>query len=211
MADSTLTQKAILTALDGLYDYSVNGGSASIGLATASDLADSYRSANRSADASARKLVRWQTGKATAVGFATNLGGIATLPASVPANLASVLYIQLRMVAAIADLSGRDLHDDRVQTLAFACLTGKSTGDVLKKAGIVAGKKLYVAGVKRIAGATLTKINRAVGFRLVTKFGKTGVVNLGKGVPLVGGLVGGGFDGGSTYAVGTAARTLFRP
>ena len=211
MADSTLTQKAILTTLDRLYDYSVNGRSASIGLATAPSLAASYRSKTDSADAAARKLVRWQTGKATAVGFATNLGGVATLPASVPANLASVLYIQLRMVAAIADLSGRDLHDDRVQTLAFACLTGKRTSDVLKKAGIVAGKKLYVAGVKRIAGATLTKINRAVGFRLVTKFGKTGVVNLGKGVPLVGGLVGGGFDGTSTYAVGKAARTLFRP
>ncbi|WP_022835026.1 EcsC family protein [Salisaeta longa] len=211
MADSTLTQKAILTTLDRLYDYAVNGGAASIGLATAPDLASSYRTQAGSADAAARKLVRWQTGKAATAGFVTNLGGIATLPVAVPANLTSVLYIQLRMVAAIADLSGHDLQDDRVQTLAFACLTGKSTADLLKRAGVVAGKKLYVAGVKRIAGATLTKINKAVGFRLVTKFGKTGVVNLGKGVPLIGGIVGGGFDGGSTYAVGKAARNLFRP
>ena len=34
------------------------------------------------------------------------------------------------------------------------------------------------------AGITM---NKAVGFRLLTKFGQTGLVNLGKAIPLVGG------------------------
>jgi hypothetical protein len=55
----------------------------------------------------------------------------------------------------------------------------------------------------------LTKINRAVGFRLITKFGKTGVINLGKGIPLLGSAVGAVFDGVSTNIVGNAAIKTF--
>lgn len=207
---TNLTQQAILKTLDRLYDYSVNGAPSAIGLATASNLADSYRQDADTPSDAARSLVRWQTGKAAAAGFVTNIGGLVTLPVSLPANLTGILYIQLRMVAAVADLAGRDLGDDKVQTLAYACLTGKTTTDLLKNAGITVGKKLYVAGVKRISGATLTKINQKVGFRLVTKFGKTGVVNLGKGTPMIGGFIGAAFDGGSTRTIGGAARTVFR-
>jgi hypothetical protein len=55
----------------------------------------------------------------------------------------------------------------------------------------------------------LTKINRAVGFRLITKFGKTGVINLGKGIPLLGSAVGAVFDGVTTNIVGNAAIKTF--
>lgn len=44
--------------------------------------------------------------------------------------------------------------------------------------------------IKKIPGSTITKINQKVGFRLLTKFGNTDVVNLGKMVPLVGGVIG---------------------
>jgi hypothetical protein len=37
----------------------------------------------------------------------------------------------------------------------------------------------------------ITKINQKVGFRLLTKFGSKGVINLGKMVPLTGGIIGG--------------------
>jgi hypothetical protein len=43
-------------------------------------------------------------------------------------------------------------------------------------------------------GATISRINQAVGFRLLTKFGETGVVNLGKAVPILGGIIGGAVD-----------------
>ena len=55
----------------------------------------------------------------------------------------------------------------------------------------------------------IKKINKAVGFRLLTKFGQTGAINLGKGIPLVGGVVGGAFDGTTTYGIGSVAKNIF--
>ena len=48
-----------------------------------------------------------------------------------------------------------------------------------------------------------------VGFRLVTKFGTKGLINLGKAVPLVGGLIGGVMDLASTNIMGNVARDTF--
>lgn len=55
----------------------------------------------------------------------------------------------------------------------------------------------------------LTKINKAVGFRLVTKFGSKGLINLGKVVPVLGGVIGGGLDAFTTNIVGNQARNTF--
>jgi hypothetical protein len=52
-------------------------------------------------------------------------------------------------------------------------------------------------------------LNKAVGFRLVTKFGEKGVVNLGKAVPLVGGFIGGAVDGIGTNIVGKTVKKVF--
>ena len=45
--------------------------------------------------------------------------------------------------------------------------------------------------------------------RFVTKFGEKGVVNLGKLVPVVGGVVGGGFDFAATKIIGDNAYRMF--
>ncbi|MBQ4442795.1 MAG: TerB family tellurite resistance protein [Bacteroidales bacterium] len=55
----------------------------------------------------------------------------------------------------------------------------------------------------------LTKINQAVGFRLFTKFGQKGLVNIHKAIPVLGGVVGGTVDAMSTYAIAKAAKALF--
>ncbi len=44
---------------------------------------------------------------------------------------------------------------------------------------------------------------------MVTKFGQTGVINLGKTVPLVGGVISGTFDGTTTYTIGRVAKNVF--
>ena len=46
-------------------------------------------------------------------------------------------------------------------------------------------------------------------FRLVTKFGEKGAINLGKAVPLVGGIIGGSFDSITTNTIGNVARDTF--
>ena len=62
---------------------------------------------------------------------------------------------------------------------------------------------------KTLPGAVLTKINQAVGFRLFTKFGQKGLVNIHKAIPVLGGVVGGTVDAMSTYAIAKAAKALF--
>jgi hypothetical protein len=43
----------------------------------------------------------------------------------------------------------------------------------------------------------------------VTKFGEKGVINLGKAVPIFGGLIGATFDSVATNTIGNIARNTF--
>src|SRR5207247_2022454 len=106
----------LMKALDWAYDQALNGIPA-LGMDSAVELADSYRNGAGSIDASAQRLVRWQVTKAGTAGFVTGLGGLLVLPVTIPANLGSVLLIQLRMIAAIAHLYGHDVRDDQVRTM----------------------------------------------------------------------------------------------
>jgi 4-diphosphocytidyl-2C-methyl-D-erythritol kinase len=63
--------------------------------------------------------------------------------------------------------------------------------------------------ILRISGQFLKRINQAVGFRLVTKAGSRGAVNLVKGVPIVGGVVGGALDAATTKVIGQTAKRVF--
>lgn len=114
------------------------------------------------------------------------------------------------MVAAIAHMGGHDIRSDRVKTVCFACLCGSAAVDIIKDAvGKTVGRKLAEEAIRRLSAEAIKKINQAVGFRLLTKFGQTGVINMGKGVPVVGGIVGGAFDGTTTYSIGRVAKRIF--
>ena len=79
-------------------------------------------------------LIRNQVTKCTTTGFLTGLGGFITLPITIPADLASSMYIQVRMIAAIAYIGGYNLHDDAVKTMIYATLLKIDLGNVLKQA-----------------------------------------------------------------------------
>ena len=203
---NNLTESKIMDVLNWSYDKAVQGVA---GLDSAYDLADDYLKQEGSLHAQANSLIRWQNTKAGTSGFLTGLGGIITLPVAIPANVASVMYVQIRMIAAIAHMGGYNLNDDRVKSLVFLCLTGNAAKDILKDVGIVVGKKLAENAIKNISGKTIVAINKKVGFRLLTKFGEKGVINLGKAIPLLGGFVGATFDSVSTNTVGNIARDTF--
>jgi uncharacterized tellurite resistance protein B-like protein len=114
------------------------------------------------------------------------------------------------MIAAIAHMGGYDIKSDQVKGLVYVCMAGSQAKDILKNIGIQFGTKFSKSLIQRyVTGAALTKINQAVGFRLVTKFGTKGVVNLGKAIPLFGGIVGGSFDAITTKKIGNVACNLF--
>jgi hypothetical protein len=113
------------------------------------------------------------------------------------------------MSAAVARIAGYDLDSDRVRTFIIACLVGDAMKDIVKNAGIKAGTGLTKSLLKKVPGKVLIEINKKVGFRLVTKAGEKGAINLMKGVPLVGGVVGGAFDAAACRIVGKNAKQLF--
>jgi len=201
-----LTEGKVMKALDWAYEKSVYGGIP--GLSTAEELANDFAHIKNSTNR-ANSLIRWQNAKGATSGFVTGLGGIFTLPVSIPANITTVLYIQVRMIAAIAHIGGHDIKSDRVKTLVYICLVGSAATDVLKDVGIAVGRKFTEKAIENISRDTIVKINQRVGFRLLTKFGEKGVVNLVKFLPLVGGVIGGTIDAVATNTIGNVARNTF--
>jgi hypothetical protein len=201
--------RVMLRALNWAYDR------ASISIPTldsAEDLAKRHLAKRPGLpDKAISDLITWQVGYAGAAGFVSNIGGLITMPLALPANLASVLLIQLRMIAAIAHIRGYEISDERVRTLAFLCLAGRSGTTILQEIGVGLGTKLTARMIMHISDATLSRVNQAIGFKLVTKAGTSGFINLSRVVPLAGGLVGGGFDAVVTRGIGAVARKTFIP
>ena len=156
-----------------------------------------------------KNMLKNQILKCTTSGFLTGFGGIITLPITIPTNIGSVLYVQMRMIACTAYLAGYDLKSDQVQTFVYACLAGVSVNQLIKKVGIEVGKKVATNAINKIPGKTLTKINQKIGYRFITKFGQKGSVNLGKMIPGVGAVVGGGLDYLETKAIAKRAYKMF--
>jgi hypothetical protein len=173
------------------------------------NFAEEYKTKYVTSEIAAKELVKWQIAKCGTSGFVTGFGGFITMAATLPANITSVLYVQLRMIAAIAYLGGYDPNDDAVQTMVYMCLVGEAIGDVMKQVGIKVGNKVALNALKKLPGKVLTRINQKVGFRLLTKFGTKGVVNLVKVVPVAGAVVGAGFDIASTRIIASSAVKMF--
>lgn len=202
-----LDENKIIQILNSCYDKALNG--IPVISDSVEELANNYIEKYGHTDTAITKLINYQITKCGTSGFLTGLGGLITLPIAIPANISSVIYVQLRMIAAIAYIRGFNPSDDEVRTLAYACLTGSAMVDILKSAGINFSQKLTISMIKKIPGAVLTKINQKVGFRFITKFGEKGIINLSKMVPLVGGIIGGTMDVFSTKTIANNAKKIF--
>ena len=202
-----LTEKQWLDILDQIYAVTLNGVPKVS--KPVSEFADEYLEKYKDSKIASRKLVNNQILKCTTSGFLTGLGGAITLPFALPANITSVLYVQMRMIAAVAYLNGYDLNGDETHSFVYACLVGVSLNNVVKQSSIVFGVKVCNTLVKKIPSKVLTKINQIVGFRFITKFGKTGLVNLGKLFPVVGGVIGGTLDFAETKVIANRAIKWF--
>lgn len=197
----------MVRVLDWAYEKSLNG------IPGFSDpilkFAENYISGSGTLDEKVNSLIRWQMGKTSTSGFLTGLGGLITLPVSIPADISTGIYVHMRMIAAIAHIGGYDIKDDKVRSLIYLCLVGESVKDILKDGGITIGSTLALSSLKSVSGKTLSKINRMVGFKLVTKFGQKGAVNLVKFVPVAGGIIGATVNAITTNTIGHVAKKTF--
>jgi hypothetical protein len=202
----SINKQLIMQILEWAYEKTLNGIP---GLDSVDDLARKFMMKEGTLHEKADSLIRWQNVKAGTSGFLTGIGGLMTLPVAIPANLASVLFIQIRMIAAIAHMGGYNLRDEKVKTLVYVCLAGNFAKDIIQETGIMIGTKLTARVVESISERSLLAINQKVGFRLVSKYGGKSAINIGKAVPLVGGLIGGTIDTVTTNLIGNTARNIF--
>ena len=205
--EKTMTQENIMSMLETLYEKSINGipkVSKPIDM-----LAAEYLEKTDSVEKAAKKFNKYQIAKCTTSGFLTSFGGVLLLPVTIPANIGSVLYVQMRMIACLAYMGGYDINSDQVQTLVYACLAGISVDQVVKKVAIECGEKFGKALVNKIPGKALVAINKKVGFRLFTKWGEKGLINIGKLIPVLGGVIGGGLDFVETKIIAKRAYKMF--
>ena len=203
---SILSEKTILKVLDRAYAQALEGMP---GVQSADDLARQFTAREGTLEERVNSLIRWQIAKAATSGFVSGLGGLLTMPVSVPANISVVLFVQIRMIAAIAIMSGHDVNDDRIKSLVYASMAWNAAKKILLDIGIDVTTRLALKAIARIPDMALAAINHQVGFRLLTKFGEKGVINLGKAAPLAGAMVGATFEAVSTNAVGSVAREVF--
>lgn len=202
-----ISQEDIMKLLDSCYEKCLNGVPKVS--PNVEDMAKNYLQKHKSKEEACKVMIKNQIVKCTTSGFITGFGGIITMPVTLPANIGSVLYVQMRMIACTAYMAGFELNSDQTQTFVYACLAGVSVNELIKQAGIKFGVKFANGLIKKIPGKVLTKINQKVGFRFITKFGSKGIVNMGKLLPGVGAIIGGGLDLAETKIIADRAYKWF--
>ena len=196
------------TVLNNIYNLAVTGNG-SFG-DSIQELADEYVERYGRTEKAIDKMVSNQRLKCTATGFVTGLGGFVTQPITIPADIASSLYIEIRMIAAVAAIRGYDINSDEVKTLVYLCIDGNSVGDVLKQAGL---KSLtnYTAKVliPKISKSIAEKIAKNVGNKLLLKTSTKVLPKLGKMVPVIGGGGSGAYNFAEVSAYAKVAKDRF--
>ena len=97
-------------------------------LPPASSAADKQlREQRGNVDRAIHEIIENHVRYAGAQGFLTNLGGLATMAYTVPANISGLALVECRMIAGIAHLRGYDLADPRVRNAILVCMLGEES------------------------------------------------------------------------------------
>ena len=149
---------------------------------------------------------------AGAQGLVNGLGGVLTAVVTIPANITGLALIQARMVSGIAHLRGYDLDDPRVRNAILTCLLGRDSVDKLVKKRKLPAPPMALATAPHHDPELDRQISTEVASELIAKVaGKRLAVTIGRRVPVVGGIVGLGADGYSTWKIGRYAGRELLP
>lgn len=157
------------------------------------------------------QVIEFNVRLAAAEGFATNLGGILVSSFLLPANVAGIAMIQLRMAAGIAHLRGYDVDDLRVRNALLACVLGQDSVKSAIKGKRIPARPYEIANAPTV-DPELSKIMAAevVAELVAQAAGKRLVTVVGKRIPVLGGVVGASADAYDTWKVGRFTdRELF--
>jgi EcsC protein family len=208
--DDTAATGSALEVAQKLVDAILSFGVDGLGpFAGARQIAEEHRTQHVDVDVAIERLIATHTRVVAATGFATGLGGFWTLPIAIPTDVAVFYAHAGRCAAAVAHLRGYDIDSDEVRSVVLLSLLGAGGVTLAAKAGADLGTKAAFAALKQVPGRVLIELNKKVGFRLVTKAGTTGIVNLSKLVPLVGGGVGATVNAVGMRTIGSYAKSNF--
>lgn len=175
-----------------LLDVGVDGAGPLDGAAKVADKA----LRGRTPEQAVAEIVKDHKRVAATGGFVTGLGGFITMPLALPANVVEFYLTATRMVASIARVRGYDITRPEVRSAILLTLVGADADDdLLRRAGVLTSGRLSSLASQHLPASAVMMINKGVGFRLISTLGQKGFAKVvGKGLPLVGGVVGGGMD-----------------
>nr|WP_300147618.1 EcsC family protein [Propionicimonas sp.] len=193
--------------LRSIVDFAIDGSPAFPGAKAAAARSLQSKSDRESA---IDTLVVQHVGLASAQGFLTSVGGLITLPVGLPANIAGLAVLSVRMIAGIAHLRGYDVDDRRVRAALTLAMLGD---DEVRR--LVADGKLPTSPLA-IATAPMfdPSLERAISERVMGSLagrlgGKHLAVVVVRRIPLVGGGVGAAVDGWLTFGLAAYAKREF--
>lgn len=71
-------------------------------------MANDYLKKYKTKEEACKAMIRNQIAKCAASGFITGFGGFITMLVTLPANITSVIYVQMRMIACTSYMAGFD-------------------------------------------------------------------------------------------------------
>ncbi|WP_295661054.1 EcsC family protein [uncultured Nocardioides sp.] len=193
---TSFVREALARAIDGVGP-----------LAPAATVADKQLEEHRGdVDRAVHEIIENHVRIAGAQGFVTNLGGLVTAAVAIPANITGLALIQCRMIAGIAHLRGYDLDDPRVRNAILEALLGDEVVAEMVRKKQLPAPPMAVATAPTHDPQLDTIIATVVASSLISRVaGKRLATTIGRRVPVVGGLVGMGADGYSTWRIGRYA------
>jgi hypothetical protein len=199
---------AVTGLIESLLDTGIDGKGP---FDSARRVADVKRADKAGAEDAVNAVVSSHLKMAAAGGFVTGVGGFITLPVALPANVLEFYLVATRMVAAIASLRGYDITRPEIRSAILLTLVGADADDLLSKAGVARTGRLSNLAAQRLPGPALMVVNKAVGFRLLATVGKKGLTRFGRGMPVIGGVLGASLDGYLLHRIADHARHEFPP
>lgn len=184
--------------LNKIYEKCLSGG---YGFDSAYEIAETHQNFFKNHDNALNILIKQESKKAALGAVFTGLGGVISLPITIPANLISTLFIQMRLVTAIAILQGYDVKEEKIKVLVYISLC------------VMPGKqkmwKTFVNLIHKSNQEVIKKISLNINNILIS------IMNLKHGTkiirlfPFIGSVTGGVIDGLMTYQIGQFAKRQF--
>ncbi|MDH5559515.1 MAG: EcsC family protein [Deltaproteobacteria bacterium] len=201
--------KQSIKLLNQLLDYGIEGFGPICG---AKKLAEGYtvNADHKNKLASIEALIKKEELKNFTSGFLTSVGGIITLPVTIPASIGINWILQIRMVAAMAYIGGFDIDEPGVRITIALCILGKKGKEIINAHPSEIAGLLQTGGITHFPRNTILILNQTIAMRLMRVATQKGFTRLSKAIPLLGGLVGGALDYHSCHETSQFAKELFQ-